>query len=107
MYSDSNSESMSRREFLSRAVVGAASLALLGESPARVQQAPASPYAPFKMGIQSYSLRHFSLDDALAKTQQLGLTYWEAYPEHLPITDDPSKISEYKDKLSAHNIKLR
>ena len=41
-------------------------------------------YGPFKMGIQSYSLRHFKLDEALAMTKDLGLHYWESYPAHIP-----------------------
>ena len=65
------------------------------------------PYAPFRMGIQSYSLRHFKVDEALAKTQQLGLRNWEAYPAHVPQTDDPAKIKEMQDKLRAHNVRLR
>jgi len=43
-----------------------------------------SPYGPFRVGLQSYSLRHFKLEEALAKTKELGLHYWESYPAHVP-----------------------
>src|SRR5579859_6759537 len=97
---------LTRREFLSGALVAGAGLALLPAVAARAQRAGANPYAPFKVGLQSYSLRHFSLDDALAKTQELDLHYWEAFPDHMPITADPATISDYKAKLAAHDIRL-
>ena len=46
--------------------------------------AAAEPYGPFKMGIQSYSLRGYTkdgkpdLDKALKVTKNLGLSYWES-----------------------------
>jgi sugar phosphate isomerase/epimerase len=108
--------STTRRDFLRLSALGAAGLALLApvgaaagttDNPgADPQSRPSDPYAPFRVGLQSYSLRHFGLDDALAKTQALGLAYWEAYPEHMPITDDPKMIAEYKNKLNAHDIRL-
>jgi sugar phosphate isomerase/epimerase len=59
------------------------------------------------MGIQSYSLRSFGLDDALAKTQQLGLNYWESFSSHIPLTNDPAELAEIKSKLAARNVTLR
>ncbi len=55
-------------------------------------------YGPFKMGLQSYSLRGFTTDGhadlkkALAATNELGLHYWEAFPAHVPMTDDRREI---------------
>ena len=63
-------------------------------------------YGIFKMGIQSYSLRHFPIDEALKMTHDLGLKYIEIYPEHLPMTDDPKKLAEYHDMLRRHEIRL-
>jgi inosose dehydratase len=62
------------------------------------------PYGPFKMGIQSYSLRHFGLDDALARTKELGLKYWESFSAHIPMTTDPAKIKEYQQKAKAAGV---
>ncbi|MBI3464799.1 MAG: sugar phosphate isomerase/epimerase [Planctomycetes bacterium] len=59
------------------------------------------------MGIQSYSLRGFQVtDDALAKTKELGLRYWESYSAHFPMTDAPATLAEYKKKLADHGITL-
>lgn len=41
------------------------------------------PYGGLRMGLQSYSLRHFSFDEAMAKIAELGLSYVEPYPGHL------------------------
>jgi sugar phosphate isomerase/epimerase len=58
------------------------------------------------MGIQSYSLRHFKAEEALAKTQALGLTFWEAFPGHLPMTADPKQIASYKEMLKTYGVTL-
>ncbi|MGQ0634083.1 MAG: sugar phosphate isomerase/epimerase family protein [Planctomycetaceae bacterium] len=61
---------------------------------------PADPYRGFKMGIQSYTLRAYPVERALELTRQLGLKYWEAYTNHLPVSAVPAKIAEQK-KLAA------
>ena len=107
--------SISRRDLLRAGALGAASLILAGDAalaqdPPRRRQRPGQargPYAPFRMGIQSYSLRGFKVDEALEKTKQLGLRFWEAYPAHIPQTDDPAKIKEMLDKLRSANVRLR
>jgi sugar phosphate isomerase/epimerase len=95
--------SLSRRAFVRGAALGATSLTLLPQSDIQAQK---SPYGPFRMGIQSYSLRHFKVEEALAKTQSLGLKFWEAYPGHLPLTANPKQIAAYKEMLKACDIKL-
>lgn len=114
------SQHLTRRELLRGAAVAASALCLpflvqvgafADDPPQKAAFKPgsvriASPYAPFRMGIQSYSLRHFSTDDMLAKTRELGLTFLEAYPMHFPITADPKVIDGYKDKLKTANIQL-
>lgn len=106
---------VNRRDFLNSAfaAVGLAfgSEMLLAQEPNQQpnpQQRPRvqNPYRPFRMGIQSYSLRHFKLDEALAKTKGLGLRFWEGWEGHIPITNDAAKIAEYKEKLKANDITL-
>jgi sugar phosphate isomerase/epimerase len=64
------------------------------------------PYGPFKMGLQSYSLRGIGpggkpdLDAALAATRELGLHYWESYPAHIPTTTEAGAIADAKKKLA-------
>ena len=66
--------------------------------------APAEPYGPFKMGLQSYSLRGYTangkpdLDKALKVTRGLGLHYWESYSGMIP--PDP-KTADAQRKRAA------
>jgi inosose dehydratase len=85
------SHGLTRREALA---AGAASLGALALGVRTVRADDPSRYGPFKMGIQSYSLRHFKLDEALAKTKELDLHYWEAYPGHIP--PNTAKAAEVK-----------
>ena len=63
-----------------------------------------SPYGPFKAGIQSYSLRHFKTDEALEKTKELGLHYWESYSAH--VSPDPKTAEASKDKAKAAGVSI-
>jgi sugar phosphate isomerase/epimerase len=71
-----------------------------------------SDCAPFKIGLQSYSLRgytngdHADLAKALAVTEDLGLHFWEASPAHIPQTDDQEKLKAIKDQVEAAGIHL-
>ncbi len=55
-----------------------------------------------KLGLQSYSLRRFSLPQAVATVKQLGLTYLEAFPGHLPM----ERADEAKKVLADHGVCL-
>jgi sugar phosphate isomerase/epimerase len=88
---------LDRRDFLRVAAAGAAGLMLAPAFAADEKD----PYAGFKMGIQSYSLRGFKVDQALEHTKTLGLKYWESFSGHLPITAVPKVIADQK-KLSGH-----
>ncbi len=93
-----------RRELLS---VGAASLASLGL--ARIAhgfQGASNPYAPFRMGIQSYSLRGYGFEEALDRTRELGLGHWESFQSHIPLTDDPVPMWKALRALAARGINL-
>lgn len=92
---------LTRREALIAGLAAVGSLAI-GRS-ARGDDAPESgPYGPFKMGLQSYSLRNFPLGDALARTHDLGLSYWESFASHIPI--DPSKVEAHKKQAAAQGV---
>jgi len=94
---------MTRRQFLQSASVSAASIGPLG----RLLAQEGNAYAPFRMGIQSYSLRGLKLPDALKATKALGLTWWEAYDGHIPVADNPADRGEYRVLLAQNSIKLR
>jgi sugar phosphate isomerase/epimerase len=97
---------ITRRTLLAGTAAAAASL-VFDNAPSFAFPQGEGAYAPFRVGLQSYSLRHFPLDEALRITNEdLSLRLWEAYPEHLPITDDASTIQEYKRKLAAHSVRV-
>lgn len=91
---------INRRTFLK---TGATGLAALSCGALRAEDA--NPYAPFKVGIATYTLRNFkTLDDVLAKLKELGLKYSEFNKAHLVVTPDAKKIAEYKEKLAAAGV---
>ncbi len=63
-----------------------------------------NPYHPFRMSVQSYCFRKFSLDQAIENTRELGLSYIEFFLAHLPSDLPQPKIDEVKKKLAAAKI---
>lgn len=68
--------------------------------------ADSDPYGGFKMGLQSYSLRGFPVDEALEHTRKLGLKYWEAYPNHIPMSTVPAYVRDQQAKLKQAGVTL-
>ena len=93
-----------RRSFLATtAAVAAAALTRRG-------LAAAADGAP-NLGIQMYSLRGFTVDEALGHVKDLGLKFVEFYSGMFPVTDDQAVIDAMKKKvadlgltISAHGI---
>jgi inosose dehydratase len=89
-----------RRELLAAGCALGGSLALgrvaLPNESAAKSQSGAD--GPFKMGIQSYSLRGLGeggqpdVHKALSATKELGLHFWEAYPAHFPVDPEPQGL---------------
>jgi inosose dehydratase len=81
-----------RRRFLGLAP---AALAGLSGLPALLDAAAAEndPFGGFILGIQSYTFRNFGLEQALRRTQELGLQSVELSRGHAPLTDDPAKLA--------------
>lgn len=98
-------DSLTRRELLRRASLGAAGLAAASwMDPVEAQDR--NPYRPFRMGLQSYSLRGYKLDQALEHSKKLGVRNWEAYSAHIPLTSDPAQVAELLAKLKASDVRL-
>ena len=94
---------LNRRQFLQGTLATAGAIAVSGGS---LAHAADDPYAGFKMGIQSYSLREFDVETALMHTQKLGLKYWEAYPKHIPMGTLKTHVDEQKAKLKKAGVTL-
>ena len=80
--------------------------AALGMTPVAKALLSADPYSPFRMGVQSYSLRNYPLVQALKEAKAFGLSNWEAYPAHVPASADPAKIAELVKAHKDAGIKL-
>ena len=93
----SKSGNLSRRALLTSGLAAASALAVGGRlaTGATLPARPDGDYGPFKVGLQSYSLRHYDLNEALRKTKGLGLHFWESYSKHTP--PDPAKAFGYKN----------
>lgn len=64
-------------------------------------------FAGLPMGIQSYSLRAFKVDEALKIIHDdLDLHFIEMFREHFPVTTDQAAIHSMKEKLKAHHLTL-
>lgn len=96
-----------RRDFLRSALMLTGMMTLPSSVFAQGQgKKPKNPYAPFRMGVQSYSLRGYKTEEALKRTKELGLTLWEGWDGHFPITEDPAKIAEYKTMLKTYGVSM-
>ncbi len=93
-----------RREILRASVTTAAGVgaAAIGGT----ARAADKPYGPFRMGLQSYSLRGYDTDTALDMTRKLGIHYWEAFQAHVPLTDSRDKIADMLARFKEHKITL-
>ncbi|MFC1805479.1 sugar phosphate isomerase/epimerase family protein, partial [Planctomycetota bacterium] len=105
--------STTRRGFLRLGAVGAAA-GIAGCLPKPEETVPiavgpkeqAKPAAKWtvELGLQSYSLRGFSFDQAIAKAQEVGLHYMEFFPNHFPQNMKPEELAAAKLKLAQRQI---
>lgn len=93
---------LGRRQFLQATLATGA--AVLAGPP--LLRAADDPWKGLKIGLQSYTLREFSVTEAMEHTQKFGLSYWEAFPNHIPMTTVPKQIEEQKAALAKHGITL-
>lgn len=105
----------SRRHFLQAAGAGAAaSLAAASACWARrpagaaelQPESKAKAKRPFQLGLASYTLRDFSLEEALAMTVRVGLKFICLKSFHLPLESTPQQIAEAVAKVKRAGITL-
>src|SRR4051794_21635655 len=98
-------ERISRRSLLKAGAVGAAG-ALVGGLPVRSAFAAgeARDFGGLPMGIQSYSLRGFSFEDAVDKIKAMGIKYVEFFGgNHFP-NDNADKIKARLEKVKSAGL---
>jgi inosose dehydratase len=91
----------SRRRFLQAVGVGAISLAGTGRGHAQVGSARKRQKSKtkFELGLASYTLREFNLEDTLAMTKRVGLKYICFKDFHLPMDSTPAQIEATVQKV--------
>lgn len=98
----------SRRQFLQVASIGAASLAgarnCLGQAQSSTAQQAGKQQ--FQLGLASYTLRKFELDETLAMTNRLELKYICFKDFHLPMDSTPEQIQEVVAKVKEAGLIL-
>jgi sugar phosphate isomerase/epimerase len=58
----------------------------------------------FMLGVQSYSFRQFDTEQALKRTQDLGLHYIEVFQKHLPANSTPAQVQALKRLCHSYGI---
>ena len=62
--------------------------------------------APLKLGLASYSMREFTLDQALDMAKQMGVKYMTFKDVHVPRTEPPEKTRALRAKIEAAGITI-
>ena len=107
---------VSRRRFLSRTLaaagVGLAGLSLPRKCDAETAVAEAGndvatagyDFGPFKMGVQSWTLRTYNFETALAHARSFGLDFIEFTNRHVPINTLSTYVQKIRGQMSQHDI---
>src|SRR5215218_6770920 len=96
-----------RRAFLGTAAAVVAVPAFGAQAAPHAGKLAGGPGAPaLKIGIASYSMRKFTLDQALAMAKTVGVKYMTFKDVHLPRTDPPETIAANRRKIEAAGITI-
>jgi sugar phosphate isomerase/epimerase len=95
-------EKVARRTFLKVAAVGSASAALPNLSTAQTKP----PSSGLRLGVASYSLRHFTRAQAIAMTKELGTPYINIKSMHLPYEASPAEIAAARQEIAAAGLQI-
>ncbi len=76
---------------------------------------PTDAHNQWRLGVQAYTFRKFTLCEAIDKTAELGLNWMEIYPGQKLSQENPTPFNHYssaedrkqvRDKMARHNIRL-
>jgi len=105
----SHTEAINRRRFLQMGVLGSTALAA-ARFPALLFGAAAKadrdPFHGLKVGIASYSLRQFTLDQAIVMTKQAGVQHICLKDVHLAFKSTPAERQEARRKIESAGLVL-
>ncbi len=100
---------MDRRTILRNGAIVAGTLACGGFSlgnPFSIAGASPALAGSLKLGLQLYSLRKFSVDDALKHAKELGFEQVEFYSGMFPLDSSDEKIAEIVGKVKAQGLTI-
>jgi inosose dehydratase len=100
---------MNRRHFLQTGLLGSTALAavsLPSSAVAALTKPAVDPFDGLKVGITSYTLRKFNLDQAIAMTKQAGVKYISLKDMHLPLNSTTSQRQEVRRKIESAGLIL-
>src|SRR2546423_1645439 len=101
-------EAIDRRRFFKTGLLGTTALAagFPRETLAAATKIQADPFHGLKLGMASYTLRKFSLDQAIAMTRQAGLKYITLKDAHLSLKSTSAERQEAHRKIEAAGLTL-
>src|SRR4051812_33803704 len=102
-------QSTNRRDFIRSGLIGSVGLAAAlspGASVAATTKPKGDACHGLKLGITTYSLRKFSLDQAIAMTKEAGVQYISLKDMHLPMKSSPEQREETRKKVEAAGLIL-
>jgi len=73
---------------------------------AALTKPPSDPCHGLKLGLTSYTLRKFSLDQAIAMTKEAGVKYISLKEMHLPFTSTTADRQEARKKIEEAGLTL-
>ena len=107
-----NSKGLDRRAFLKSGLVGpgllaAAAVAGVSEPVAAALVKPQlDPCHGLKLGLTSYTLRNFTLDEAIAMAKEAGVKYISLKEMHLPFTSTTAERQAARRKIEDAGLTL-
>ena len=96
----------SRRQFFGTAAVAAAWPMLSRVAGAESTVPAGGGRGALKLGVASYSMREFPLDQALEMAKKLGVTHMTFKDVHVPRTDPPEATRALRAKIEAAGITI-
>src|SRR6185503_19722500 len=96
----------SRRRFLGMAGAASAWPMLSHAAGAASPGTAGSGRSALKLGVASYSMREFTLDQALGMAKKMGVTHMTFKDVHIPRTDPPEATRALRAKIEAAGITI-
>jgi sugar phosphate isomerase/epimerase len=97
---------ISRRTFVGTAAAAAAWTTFSRVAGAESATFVAPEGGPLKLGVASYSMREFPLDQALDMAKTLGVKHMTFKDVHIPRTDPPEATRALRAKIEAAGITI-